>query len=277
MQENIVASELVARHPEWPDLSSLSAEEAIASVEVWYHTLDLAGHVTPGCYDMRTVVSNYELPEDMSGLRIIDVGASNGFFSFLFEQRGAKRVISTELGGYKDHDYPPWYLEQEFPKHTPEEHSHADWHQLHGGYLVAHKLLGSRAERVISRVYDLPKVVAETIGEADFDLAFCSNVLVHLRDPVGALQAIRAVVRPGGRAIFATPVLDEGQGNLSAVEFVGEHVGCTWWVPTPVALSRMCVAAGFVNVRVLPSFDLGWVNSDSRRDLIGVVHCERPE
>src|SRR5437016_5065152 len=70
----------------------------------WYHTIDLGnGLVTPGTYDFRRSVSNFRFPENMSGLRVLDIGSATGFFAFEFERRGAI-VTSVELPSLADLD-----------------------------------------------------------------------------------------------------------------------------------------------------------------------------
>ena len=41
----------------------------------WYHTVELPnGLVTPGLYDFRATYPCFGFPEDMHGLRVLDVG-----------------------------------------------------------------------------------------------------------------------------------------------------------------------------------------------------------
>lgn len=39
-----------------------------------------------------------------------------------------------------------------------------------------------------------------------FDFAFIGSLLLHLRNPVDALNAIRGVLRPGGRLMSNNPI-----------------------------------------------------------------------
>ena len=39
----------------------------------------------------------FGLPDDMTGLRVLDVGCAEGFFSFEAERRGASEVISLDF------------------------------------------------------------------------------------------------------------------------------------------------------------------------------------
>ena len=62
------------------------------------------GVVTPGVDDPRDRLPLLRLPEDMSGLSVLDVGAWDGFFSFECERRGAeprggRRLVRLARGG----------------------------------------------------------------------------------------------------------------------------------------------------------------------------------
>jgi tRNA (mo5U34)-methyltransferase len=55
------------------------------------------GIVTPGCSDPATQkLPFFGLPTDMTGMRVLDIGCSEGFFSFEAERRGAKEVIAVD-------------------------------------------------------------------------------------------------------------------------------------------------------------------------------------
>ncbi len=40
-----------------------------------------------------------QIPEDLSGMTVLDIGAWDGFFSFEFERRRAKRVLAIDTWG----------------------------------------------------------------------------------------------------------------------------------------------------------------------------------
>jgi SAM-dependent methyltransferase len=71
---------------------------------IWYHTINLGnGLLTPGVYDYRETLSAFHFPEDMHGMRVLDIGSATGFFAFEFERRGAE-VTSVELPSLKQLD-----------------------------------------------------------------------------------------------------------------------------------------------------------------------------
>ena len=71
------------------------AERVRGSVAVWFHTFALApGVYTPGIardHSYRLVVLG---ADRFAGRSVLDVGAFDGFYSFLAEARGARRVVA---------------------------------------------------------------------------------------------------------------------------------------------------------------------------------------
>ena len=74
----------------------------IESEQYWFHSIELPGGiVTPGWSNPNTEkLPFFGLPEEMHGLRVLDVGHAEGFFSFEAERRGATEVVGIET-------YPP--------------------------------------------------------------------------------------------------------------------------------------------------------------------------
>src|SRR5947209_7896791 len=73
----------------------------------WYHTLELGEClVTPGIFDHRPVLHHYPLPDDLSGMRCLDVATMDGFWAFEMERRGAASVTALDLEDPEDLDWP---------------------------------------------------------------------------------------------------------------------------------------------------------------------------
>jgi len=197
---------------------------------------------------------------------LLDVGAANGYFSFYFESLGAERVVAVDLPRYINHDSPRWYLDKKVATLSSEELEEIDFHELHGGFIVAREILESRVEMRHHRVYDL----AEALGER-FDFVFCGSLLHHLRDPVLGLESIRDVMNPGAKLILSTPV-DLTDPKTSYALFVGEPSLPAWWVPSPEGLKRMCRMAGFSQCEWITSFEITRKKEPKIVDIIGIVH-----
>ena len=89
------------------DLLDIQADPADAravldAVPFWFHTFALnrrEGMYTPGvARDHRYRIPT--LPERFDGLRVLDVGAFDGFYAFLAESRGARRVMAVDNEQY---------------------------------------------------------------------------------------------------------------------------------------------------------------------------------
>ena len=80
----------------------------VAAVPFWWHSIDVGfGVTTPGAKTaafLEEESASLELP-DVEGLSVLDIGAWDGFYSFLAETRGAARVVAC--------DHFAWALDQE--------------------------------------------------------------------------------------------------------------------------------------------------------------------
>jgi tRNA (mo5U34)-methyltransferase len=223
------------------ETAALAAREAIERNPVWYHTIEVApGVVTPGQVDLRKTASRI-LPDDLSAERALDVGTFDGFWAFEMEGRGAD-VVSIDVDRIESAEWPPRsrsWLEREVE---------ARGMRLGLGFELASALLGSRVARVICNVYDLsPEAVG---GPVEF--AFSGALMLHLRDPVRALERIFKTLEPGGELRILEPVslaMTLRSPRRPAASFQAANSGFNWWVPNVTALSAWLHAAGFVAVR----------------------------
>ncbi len=107
-------------------------------------------------------------------------------------------------------------------------------------FWVAHDALGSSVDRRDLSVYDLS---LERAGM--FDFAFMGTLLHHLRDPVGALMAVRGVLR--GSLLcheVIAPWLSLLRPRAPTPRLMARRAPF-WWIPNRAALHRMIEAAGF--------------------------------
>src|SRR5438045_7098565 len=64
------------------------------SQHYWHQRWEVSpGVFTPGLNDVSDLLRQVGLPQDLSGKRVLDVGAWNGCFSFECERRGAREVV----------------------------------------------------------------------------------------------------------------------------------------------------------------------------------------
>lgn len=161
----------------------MNHEELIQSV-VWHHRFEIApGMMTPGRYNPNGLFKRLELPETMEGLRVLDIGARDGFFSFECEKRGAE-VLAID------------YL--------PAEEM---------GFEVARRILGSSVEFRQANLYELPELKLPP-----FDIVLCLGVVYHVPDPYLAFEILKSLVKNAGRVLLEANNLDEGFTSVDGRE-----------------------------------------------------------
>jgi len=221
----------------------------------WYHTIQLPhGVATPGYVDHRDQLAHYNLPADMTGMRVLDVATFDGFWAFEFERRGAE-VVGIDIPDTHSVDVPRLWVE-EFEASIPKI-------QKGEGFRIASEILGSKVQRETCSVYD---VSPERLGM--FDMVFCSDLLIHLRDPLRAMEAISTVTKRF--AIFAdvySPDLD-GYKNEAMVQFCWAGQGDVWWQPSVLTYNLWLRLSRFSRVEEQSRFVL---ESNFRRAIPKVV------
>jgi tRNA (mo5U34)-methyltransferase len=211
------------------------ARRLVASNPVWYHTIEVApGVVTPGWFDLRPIVDKMPWP-DVRGKRCLDVGPYDGFLSFELERRGAAEVVAADIGDASEWDW-PLHLRRSGPAAARAQNGG----KTGGGFEIARELLGSGVQRVELSIYDLSP---DTIGT--FDVVVCGSLLLHLKNPIGALEAIRSVC--DGKFLSAEQIdlpLTLLNRNRAAARLRGGD-RCQWWIPNSHGHRVMVSAGGF--------------------------------
>jgi tRNA (mo5U34)-methyltransferase len=229
--------------------------------QLWYHTLDLGnGVVTPGWMDLRPVVHRLPWPE-VRGKRCLDVGTYDGFFAFELERRGAASVVATDISDHAQWDWPRADRERgaEYLAMVAGEKGR--------GFAVAHEALGSAVEKREISVYELSP---EAVGE--FEVVVCGSLLLHLKDPVRALEAIRSVCAPGAWFLSAEqvdPVLTLLSPRRPATWFRAGHQ-TQWQLPNVPGLRAMVESAGFQVERAVRPYAVPFGAGYQRGGVLGV-------
>jgi tRNA (mo5U34)-methyltransferase len=170
------------------------------------------------------------LPEDMSGLRALDIGCNAGFYSLAMARRGAQ-VLGIDVD--------PHFLRQ------------AEW---------ARERFGVSAERLALRqmqVYELARL------EEQFDVVLFLGVLYHLRYPLLALDIVAERARETlvlqtltmpGEEIAEPPddlrlsereaMLQPGWPKMAFIERRLEDDPTNWWAPNRACVEAMLRSAG---------------------------------
>jgi tRNA (mo5U34)-methyltransferase len=212
-------------------------EERIAALAPWFHNINLGGVWTapdhflgdyPGAKFRRFAP---QLPKDLSGKSVLDIGCNAGFYSIEMKRRGADRVLGID----------------------------SDEHYLAQARFATEALGYDGIEFAKLDVYDVGALAEK------FDLVVFMGVLYHLRHPLLALDLIREHVagdlmlfqsmQRGSKHVLA---LDEDYEfaetniffetsfpKLHFIEKQYSHDWTNWWVPNRACTEAMLRSAGF--------------------------------
>lgn len=187
----------------------------------WWHSIDLGnGQVTPGVHslsEMQTLYQALELPEDLTGRSLLDIGCWDGFYTFETERHGAC-VTSVDC-----------------------------WQP--SNFFAAREALNSKAEFHELNVYDIR---TDKIGS--FDIVLFMGVLYHLRHPLLALERVCEVTRDF--AIIESHIIDKmREADEPVMEFYEfDELGGqydNWWAPNVECMAQMVRSAGFARIEML--------------------------
>lgn len=185
-----------------------------AATFVWHQRFELApGVVTPGVSDVGFLDGLTGLGEDCRGLRILDVGTTNGGLAFELARRGAD-VTAVDIA---DEGY--------------------------FGFALLRDLLDAPVPFVRASVYELPDQV-----DGRFDVVIALGLLYHLRHPLLALDQLRRVT--AGELVVESAVADADEGDRPGIVqyFRRDELGgdrSNWFAPTAATLVDMVESSGF--------------------------------
>lgn len=198
----------------------------------WWHSFELPdGTAIAGVNSLdaqKTRIARFPIPADLSGKRVLDIGAWDGWFTFEMERRGAEVVAIDRWDN-------PRFREM-------------------------HAALGSRAEYRRMNVYDLSPA---KLGR--FDVVLFLGVLYHLKHPLLALERVCSVTK-GFAAFESFALTDRFLPGLQVDrypllqfferdDFGGQFDN--WFAATPRCLLGMLRTAGFARADLLEVHDYG--------------------
>ena len=193
-----------------------------ARTERWFHHINLNGFVTPGqCNKAAQDWIASFLPARFDGLSVLDIGAWDGFFSFLAEERGAARVLAVDK------------------LQNPKAHDRGT-----AGFELAKKIRNSHVEYRVDAVTDLTDLAEQ------FDVVLFLGVYYHMKDPIPGFRQIRKLVKPGGSAYVEGLVLP---GSRPEFRSLGpeEVEPWTFCAASASGLAAMCLQVGFSRAEVV--------------------------
>ncbi|KAA1054239.1 TIGR04290 family methyltransferase [Azospirillum argentinense] len=208
----------------------------VAALGDWFHNIDLNGVSTAPDHFLHDYPNvkwrrfAHAVPQDLSGLTVLDIGCNGGFYSIEMKRRGAERVVGI--------DFDDRYLAQ--------------------ARFAAEVTRQDIEFRKLS-VYDL-----SLLGER-FDVVLFMGVLYHLRHPLLALDLIHEhaardlmifqSMQRGAEMVdlvnidydfrqqdhFNAP----GYPKLHFIEHQYSGDWTNWWVPNAACAEAMLRSAGF--------------------------------
>jgi tRNA (mo5U34)-methyltransferase len=204
------------------DHGKLASEIAKIS---WFHTFNFGnGIVTPGYDDSHKRIRTLHMPEDLSGMSVLDIGSWDGFFAFEAERRGASRVLATDSFCWS-----------------------GDGWGTKDGFNLARNIFNSKVE---DREIDVMELSPEKVGE--FDLVLCLGVLYHMRNPLLALERIFSVTK---RQLILDTHVDCVMTRRPMIAFYpGSELNndpTNWCGPNRAAVEAMLKTAGFSRVEMV--------------------------
>ncbi len=102
-------------------------------------------------------------------MSVLDVGTFDGFYAFLAEARGARRVVAVDNEQYREWVSSRWGVELEGGE----------------GFAAIRELLDSEVDYRRLDAFDL-----DELGET-FDLILCFGILHRVENPLGLLKVLR--------------------------------------------------------------------------------------
>jgi tRNA (mo5U34)-methyltransferase len=197
-------------------LTSTDRERArtiVSEVPHWHHKFEVfPGVVTPGSYDPQFLLEKLQLPADMTGMRALDIGPSDGFFSMSMARRGAQ-VTAVDYRAKGSH-----------------------------GFAAMEQLTGLQFDYRQMNLYDIN--VAE-FGEFDFVLFM--GVLYHLPDVMRALHLVARLCR--NRLLLETQYEPDLLPGVAVARYYEAATlandDTNFWVPNKECLFALLRETGF--------------------------------
>jgi len=220
--------------------------------DTWYHSFNINGiqnKNTTTSFEYQMWVSQM-IPNDLTGKNVLDLGCSDGFYSFLCEQRNANRILAT------DHE--------EFQQYKNVHKNNIE--------LCKH-LLDSKIEYKKLDVYDVDSL------EEKFNFVLFFGLYYHLTDIVLALKKIYSVVNES--VFLAGHILDSEDPIMYYYDLSDPNSFCQI-VASPQCLINIAKnICGFKSAKLVDTIDMPYekayahFSSGSKNDKIGLFEFSK--
>ena len=229
--------------------------QRVKAMPYWYHKIELPGDIiTPGWAPLNA--GRYGIPDDLTGKRVLDIGAWDGYWTFEALKRGASEVVaiddfSDDLGHLDENQKKRGWENFDLCREAFGFDTDTDLRD------AANKWINEKGQ--IVRRIEMSVYEVEKLGK--FDVVFLFGTLYHLRYPLLALDMVSKVST--GSIYIETANADDYSpyrgglnkgypNNEMVMEFYpGDQYGKNennWWAPTLQVLCGMVLSAGWKEV-----------------------------
>lgn len=175
--------------------------------------LEIEGRVSAAAIARKMEYIN--LPEDLTGKTVLDIGAWDGYYSFECEKRGAK-VTALEK---KRRD---------------------------GTLVQLKKALRSKIEILYMDAYDIPSL------NRQWDLVLCMGVIYHVQDPFKLINIVYECTKE--KCIIESALRNvPGEPLMFFYKVPNNEYPTSWWLPNAPAITGMMESAGFITTHEIDS------------------------
>ena len=275
------------------NISKARLEEFFAGIH-WYHFIDTGlSIVTPGTFDYTPVLEKFGFPKSLKDKTVLDVGASNGFFSFLFEKKGAKRVLAIDTDKYDGslpYAFAPKYEENFKKKYSRDAEYYTRFKDIYdclnlkgsNNFLVLADIFQSNVEWKNHSIYELDLL------DEEFDFVFCGSLIEHLKNPIEGVEKLCKATKElciislsnciySKKLSVLSKILDAVNIRLPLDKLVlyhGNSSGGSFFYFHPLALKEMLLASGFSKVEIVSMFKIRNQKRDYERYTPhAIFHC----
>jgi 2-polyprenyl-3-methyl-5-hydroxy-6-metoxy-1,4-benzoquinol methylase len=243
----------------------------------WYHCFRYEDLISNGTYDMEQYLAHYKFENTYQGQTVLDVGCSDGYFSFWMKEHGALRVCAIDSNKYdgsvnfEPSNFNVKAYEQKYAQYAQDYNKFRLIYEKFGlknsnKLLLMAKLKSLEIEYCTGTAYDLSPY-------GQYDLVLCSALLEHLRDPITAIEQLYFATK--GKCIIAVSSAMKTSlfnRNKPVLTYQGHNSGGSFYSLSESAVIAMCKAAGFKSAEIVSSYNvINRVHSSKNRNF--VVHA----
>lgn len=227
----------------------------------WYHCFRHGDLISNGAYDVEQYIHYYRFDDDYSGRTVLDVGCSDGYFSFWMKKHRAERVLGVDSNKYDG--TLAFIPSHAFKKKHEEKYAlyaddYAKFRQVYeqfglnnsNKFLLMKELTGLDVEFSNGSIYDLGPY-------GNFDVVMCNDLLEHLRDPITAIEQLYFATREKCIITVSSAMKTGWLDRKKPLALYQGHIsGGSFFSLSEEAVMAMCKSAGFRNCEVVSRFDM---------------------